>query len=500
MKRKLATNTAASLLLEIVSLVCAFILPRLIISNYGSEYNGIVSSVSNFLAFITLLRGGVGGVTRAAMYKPLVEHDIAKLSGIVNATECFMRKIAYVFAAFLLCFGLIYPLVIREQFSYLFILSIVLILGISTFAQYYYGITYQILLQADQRNYVYAVLQTIAVLTNTILSVLLINHEVEFRMMKLVSSLVFCITPIGLYLYVRKTYELDHSIEADHSALSQRWDAFAHQVAAFVNTNTDIIVLTLFANLRYVSIYTVYFMVANGIKKFVQIAFSSVEAMLGNIIARGQNEILRIGLDIFEWSIHLISTIAFSCTAVLIVPFVKIYTSGVTDANYVQPLFGYLLSVALFISCVRLPYQNIIEAAGHFRQTRNGAIAEAVINILVSVVLTRYFNLVGVTIGTIIAVGYRTIQYAVYASKNIVRRPLFVFFYRLLISTVNIFANIIIYIVINTYILSSPDSGYSTWFISALITGCSISFTSLLINVVAFPGVIKNLLHKAWLS
>ena len=101
MKKKILNNILASLILEIVSVVCSFILPRMIISEFGSEYNGIVASVTQFLSVVTLLRSGVGGVTKAALYKPLVENNVHKISAIIKATEHFMRKIAYVFVAFL---------------------------------------------------------------------------------------------------------------------------------------------------------------------------------------------------------------------------------------------------------------------------------------------------------------------------------------------------------------------------------------------------------------
>ena len=99
----------STLMLELTSILCAFLLPRLIMVNFGSEYNGIVSSVTQFLSFVTLLRGGIGGVTKAALYKPLLERDHIKISEIVKATENFMRKVSYIFTAFLLAFASIYP-------------------------------------------------------------------------------------------------------------------------------------------------------------------------------------------------------------------------------------------------------------------------------------------------------------------------------------------------------------------------------------------------------
>ena len=64
--KKAAYNSIASLFAEIVALICGFILPRYVLTYFGSSYNGITQSVSQFLSVIALLRAGVGGATRAA--------------------------------------------------------------------------------------------------------------------------------------------------------------------------------------------------------------------------------------------------------------------------------------------------------------------------------------------------------------------------------------------------------------------------------------------------
>lgn len=91
-------NSTASLVAQIVSMISAFILPRLIMSHFGSAYNGITASVTQFLSVVALLRSGVGGATRVALYKALADKDFKQVSATVNATQLFMRKIAKFFA------------------------------------------------------------------------------------------------------------------------------------------------------------------------------------------------------------------------------------------------------------------------------------------------------------------------------------------------------------------------------------------------------------------
>ena len=72
--KKAVINTMTSIMAEVVSIICGLILPRLILGAFGSSYNGITSSITQFLSCIVLLRAGVGSVTRAALYNPLSQN------------------------------------------------------------------------------------------------------------------------------------------------------------------------------------------------------------------------------------------------------------------------------------------------------------------------------------------------------------------------------------------------------------------------------------------
>ena len=496
MRKKIVLNIGVSLALEIITLVCAFILPRMIMVNYGSEYNGVVTSVSQFLATVSLLRGGVTGVTRAALYKPLKERNIEKISGILKATERFMRRIACIFAVSLVLFAAIYPLLVSEEFGWFYTATLVLILGISTVSQYYFGLTYQILLQADQRQYIYSALQIFTTIVNTLISVILINLGMDFRIVKLSSGLIFGVIPLFLYFYAHKHYKLLKNVPCDDTAIAQRWDAFLHHVAAFIHLNTDVILLTVFCDLYQVAVYTVYSMVTNGVKKFASICSNGIEAAIGTLLARNDSEKLSLGIDIYEWVIHVVSTVFFVCTAMLIVPFVMIYTSGVQDTNYFRPALGYVMCLAQFFNCIRLPYQNTVEAAGHFRQTRSGAILEAGINIFCSIPCVILWGATGVVIGTVIAILFRTVQYAWYISKNILVRPFARFVKRCVLSGCVIAVLMYGYFALNIDAVLMEATTYFEWVFCAFFVFWVVLLVTVIINSLAYPALAKRMLEE----
>lgn len=96
---------------------------------------------------------------------------------------------------------------------------------------------------------------------------------------------------------------------------------------------------------------------------------------------------------------------------------VKVYTTNITDANYLQPVFAVLLVLAEFVYCIRDPYVAVAYASGKFRETSKYAIIEALINIVISVILVRSLGLAGIAIGTLIAMVYRMIAHVIYLQK-----------------------------------------------------------------------------------
>lgn len=491
-------NVAASVMQQVVSIICAFILPRVILRAYGSAYNGVVNSVTQFLSCVTLLRAGIGGVTRAALYKSLASGDLYKTSAIVKATESFMRKIALGFSVLLVVFAAVYPFLVREEFGWFFSFSLVLVLGISTVVQYYFGITNQILLHADQKLYVYNIWQVVATIANTVLSVGLITAGAGIHAAKLGSAAAFSITPIALHCYVKKKYCLCENACPDNTAIRQRWDAAVHQLAAFIHSNTDIMVLTVFADMLHVSVYSVYALIVGGINQLITSVSNAIEALLGKIMAERDRASLVDTVELYEWSIHIVGVILFGCASVLIVPFVMLYTKDVTDANYNQPLLGVLMCAAYLISAVRLPYQNVIEAAGHFSQTKRMAIVEAIINVIVSCSLAGRFGAVGVMLGTVAAMGYRTVCYVLYASKKLLEMPFGRFGKRILISAV-LFGGInfaYFYSGIGSTVLLKAES-FEVWVLIAIITAAIISVAVVLANTVFYPKMMLKLFECA---
>lgn len=490
-KNKAKKNIATSLCSQIVILLCGIIVPRMMIGVFGSEAYGASSSITQFLAYITLLEGGVGGVARAVLYKPLAENDTETISAIMAEIKRFFRLIAVIFAAYVLVLALgFHSLANVECMDWISTFILVIVISISTFGQYFVGISNAILLQADQKNYITNAVSIGATLVNAISIVFLIGCGCSFITVKLVSSCIFFLRPVVLWLFVKKNYIIKpYKTIKGETFLEQKWSGLGQHIAFFLHSNTDVVVLTVLADLRTVAVYSVYNMIISHVQNLALSFTSGMEALFGEMLARGEHKQLHKTFGLYETIMSIVSVILFSATVILIIPFIKLYTSGIADANYNEPVFALLLILSALCYCIRMPYHALVIAAGHFKQTSMAAYGEVIINVILSVVLVSKFGLVGVAIGTLAATCFRFVYYVFYLSKNIIFRKINMFAKRLLVNTLAGIFNILTgYFVISKITISD----YIMWIACGVLSAAIVGITTIGINLVFYTDDCKR--------
>ena len=485
--KKALYNIIFALLFQIITIICGFIVPKLIISTYGSSVNGLISSISQFLAYISLLEAGFGPVIKSVLFKPIAKKNKLEVERILKSSEKIFKRISYIFIIYIIVLCIILPMIINN-FDKLFTLSLIVIISISTFFEYYFGMVYRIYLQAKQNNYVISIIQIGTLILNTIMIVLLVKIEASIQIVKLTSSIIFLLRPIILNIYVKRKYKINlKNVDSDYK-IKQRWDALAQHISYILHVNTDVIILTLFSNLKEVSVYSVYYLILSSIRNVICNSFvGGVDSLFGDMIAKDEKDKLNEVFNIYEGLYITISTIIFICTFILIVPFVKVYTKGVNDVNYIRYIFAYILTLSELVCVIRQLYYSLVKVAGHFKQTKKGAIIEALTNIILSIILVFKFGIIGVAIGTLVSMIIRFIEIAIYTSKNILNRKIIYIIKRIILITIEF----IIIIFINKFI-NINISNYINWILKALIIFIISSSIVIIINSIFYKENIKK--------
>ena len=486
--KKVLYNVGTNVILRIIVILYGFVVPKIIISYYGSNVYGLITSITQFLSYISLLELGIGPVVKSLLYKPLAKKDNKAIINILKATETFFRRIAYFFLIYILILSIFYPIVVADQFDYIYTFSLIVIISISIFAEYFFGMTYRLLIQADQKNYVISIIQIITYVLSTISIVVMAYLKAPIFLLKLVSGLAFVLRPILQNLYVKKKFNLDFTSYDKDYKLKNKKDGMIQHIAYVIHTNTDVVILSLFSKLSEVSVYSIYSLINNGMRSIIQTFSSSVESTFGDIIDKNEKQLLARRFNTYEFLYLMLITIMFSCTLILTVPFVTLYTSNVKDVNYVRPVFAIIIILSEYVSVIKQLYYDIVKVAGHFKETKVGALMECIINLSVSIVLVSRYGLIGVAIGTLVAMTIRSIEIIYHTNRYIIERNAFESVKKLFLVAIE--TGIII--TVCRVIPCLEFTSYMTWAINAFIFMTVSLFIVLVMNFVFYRKELIN--------
>ncbi|MCL6604055.1 MAG: sugar isomerase [Paenibacillus sp.] len=427
---------------QVITIILGFFIPRLIMVNYGSEANGLIASIVQIMSYLALLEAGVGAASLQALYKPIAHQDKGHINSILAATSSYYKKtgIYYFFAVLLI--AIIYPLVIQSEISGLSIMFIILLTGMGGAINYFYQGKFRILLIAEGKSYIDTSIVTIANVLNNVIRIILLLQGVNIIAVQASYFVMTLLQIIVFYVYIQKNYKwIDLSLKPDFKAIGQKNSVLIHEISYLVFRNTDVLILTIFTNLKIVSIYVMYNMIFTIVDNVVQTVNGSVKAALGQSFHENKEKFLKLH-DAFEiyfmGLIFAILTVAY----ILVLPFMRLYTAGVNDVNYINFWLPVLFVAVKLLTNVRTSSNNIITIAGHFQKTQNRSILESAINLIASIILVMFMGIYGVLMGTIVALLYRSIDIVIYANKVILNRSPWVTFKRWL-TNVAVFVIII---------------------------------------------------------
>lgn len=462
-------NILFAIILQLVTFVRGLILPYKIIPAYGSDINGLVSSITQFLTYISLLEAGVGTIFRSSLYKPLADGDIDKVSGVINEQKRFYRKIGLVFVFYVIALCFIYPLIAKTKISTEYIVSFILILSISTFAEYFISLPYVSLLSADQKVRISYIVSIVYTIVNILVALFWVWLKADIRLIYLSMCVIGLLRPLFYWLYVKKHYNLSKTAAPDASALKQRWNGMVHHVSYYVHTNTDSAILTIFVGTSMVSVYNAYGAIIFGMERLITSVSAGTAAGIGNVLVGGDKKTIDRTVDLFEFVQSAATTVLFTITALMIMPFIKLYSAHITDVNYIYPEFAYVLVCAEAIYCFRCIYSTISTNANKFKETQLGAILECVVNLVLSLILTLAcgMGLLGIAIGTLAGMFVRYLAEVLFLSKNVINRSVLKAFKSLLVNACIAAVSILIcHFALNYDTINS----LSNWIIFAIIS------------------------------
>ncbi|MDY3874177.1 MAG: hypothetical protein SO083_03285 [Megamonas funiformis] len=422
---KFLRNSASTALLQIVTMISGFIIPKIMLIIYGSEINGLVSSITQVIKYFMLVEAGLSAAVIYSLYKPLATKDYNKISAIVVAAKKFYNKSGYIFVGLTICLSISYPLVITtNELSLLEVSLLVLILGVSGALEFFTLAKYRAILTADQKVYVISIASIIYIIFNTIIISVLSYLKMNIVLVMLISLVAVFLRSYILYFFVKKNYSyLDYNTIPDNRSLDKRWDALYLQILGVFHTGIPIILATIFTDLKTVSVYVIYNLVISGVNAILNVFMSGISSSFGDLIVRKEKERFQKAYIDFEGLYYLLIAGAYAVTFVMIMPFINIYTQGITDTNYNLPWIGFLIVLNGLMFNIKTPQGMLVIAAGLYRETRWQTTTQALIMLILGIILGYIYGLEGILIASILSNLYRDIDLVYFIPKYVTKLP-----------------------------------------------------------------------------
>lgn len=494
-------NVAASAGLQVLTMVSGIIVPRLMLVYYGSEINGLVSSIVQFISYFNIVEAGLGGAVIFSLYKPLADRNVASISNIVTAAKKLYYRTGVLFSVLVLLLAIIYPLLVSvTDMGYAHTAILVAILGANGILDFFVMAKYTTLFTADQRLYVISLANSMQVVLTTLVVYVLACQQVDIAVLRGAVVILIFFKALAIKLYAGRYYAyVDYnSRKPDFSALSKRWDVLYLQMLNAVQTATPVVLLTILAkDLKLVSVYVVYNMVIAGVNGILGIFMNGLQAGFGEIIAKGERETLQRAYGEFEFMYYNLIGIAYTVTFLSIQPFIRLYTEGITDIDYNVPIFAALFVVNAMLYSIKTPQGMITLAAGLYKEQRVQITIQGVIPLVLGFLLIPEYGVVGVLISMIASNVFRDVEIPYFVNKSLLPGSHIKTYFRMAVY-LSAFEGICFFFPENIMLIDS----YSEWLMYTCMITVAAAVFFVLVSVItdfsAFCGLMRRLMKMVF--
>ena len=94
---------------QFITILLGIIVPKIFIISYGSDVNGLISTISQIFTYLALLEAGIGQATQNALYKPIQEKNRNAINQICSSANHYFRKLTFLYGIGVLALSVLIP-------------------------------------------------------------------------------------------------------------------------------------------------------------------------------------------------------------------------------------------------------------------------------------------------------------------------------------------------------------------------------------------------------
>lgn len=399
-------NISISLLSQVIIVILGFVSRKVFLDSLGTEYLGVNGLLTNILSMMSLVEGGIGTSIVYNLYKPLADQDEGRIISLVQLYKkiyCILAIIIFILSL------LIYPFIgriIKQDTSVKYLALVYLLFILKNMISYFNAHKWS-LIQADQKGYVIAKNNLIFTVITTISKIIILKITRNYILFLVIEIIIFIVqnywngsivTSRYPYINTRNKYKVDKNTK--QNLITNVKAIFLHNIGSYCVFGTDNILISVLINIKTVGLYSNYTMIISQFNALISPIFLGIDASIGNMIATESedksNEIFNISNFICFW-IYSVATIGLF---ILIEPFINMCFG---ENLLIDKVTLIVILINFYITGMRNPINIFKSKAGIFTQDKYLPLVEAIVNLVGSIILVRYFGLAGIFMGTTIS-------------------------------------------------------------------------------------------------
>ena len=398
-------NAEVNLIFYFLTLFLAFYSRKIFLDCLGAEFIGLTGTLGNILGYLNLAELGITASIGYFLFKPLQMGNQQEIQEILSLLGWLYNWIGCSIAAGGIIISLFFPMIFSKA---------ELGLGIIYFAYYSflgssligYFINYrQLLLSADQKNYLVAIYYKSANIAKTILQIYL---AYSYRNLYLWVGIEFLFGILGCIILnwrINKEYPWLKVDKSQGKALIRKYpeiitktkQVFIHRIKDFMLIKSDELFIFLFVSLKMVAFYGNYMIITSKLISLFSAITGSVGASVGNLVAEGNKQkMMKVFWEYTTIQHTIAATICFSLYC-----FIEPFIAHWLGAEYIMDhRILVLLVIFLYIANSRGSVDAFNYAHGLYADVWS-AWAELIINVSITVLAGLKWGIIGILLGKI---------------------------------------------------------------------------------------------------
>lgn len=399
--KKIIINFITDVIPLIIISVLGIFKFKLFLQILGDETLGLYQLFQQIMVYVAIIDGGINYAVIHALYKPNTDGNRDKVNQILSSAKRIFSIIGAAIFGLAFIASFIAPYLIKDcVFDNSYVSLCFLLFSLSSVVEYFF-VPYQTILEVKEKKYLANICIQTGQIIQSVIEIIMLLSGWSFVSILIMHSIIKLTSNFTMMIVCKKNYpDLKfNNKEKDYSYVKEVKHLIFNKINILIGSNIDVLIISKMLGLKYVAIYSSYNYIINMLKTILGKILTSVNAIIGNILAKDRNKAYTIFEEINSMLFYVATVVCVSLI-LAINGFIDIWYEGEIATSFI---IGLAFTMTLFFFIIKLAINVFVNADGLFKETKYCTLTDTIINLILSLVLVNYFGIVGVLLATCIS-------------------------------------------------------------------------------------------------